>query len=89
MLDNFKKHYPQLKNEISDYRPLSNVFIPNNRKGITIFLKNGDIIQYYPMETYKTEFIEELETLYKKYGLCVDNANESLKIKFILKASNN
>lgn len=75
LFEYFKKHYPQLIDEISDYRPLSDMFI-SERKGITIFLKNGDVIQYYPKVTDISDFINEIAEVYKKYHLCLEHEDQ-------------
>ena len=46
----FRLSYPDL--HVDDYRPISD-FLTDNRQGITVFLKNGDILVYYPqLEDY-------------------------------------
>jgi len=35
---------------VKDYRPLCPELFTHDLKGITIWLKNGDVIQYYPKE---------------------------------------
>ena len=45
MMKLFLENYPEL--ECSDYRPLAQEFV-KDRAGITIWLKNGDIIQWFP-----------------------------------------
>ena len=44
----FRDKYPEIK--VKDYRPLASELFTNNWKGITIWLENGDVIQYYPKE---------------------------------------
>lgn len=48
LLKIFNEKYPELKN--IDYRPLCPVMYTNDLVGITIWLDNGDVIQYYPKE---------------------------------------
>ena len=47
ILEIFHRCYPDI--EVDSTRPLSDLYI-GDRKGCTIFLKNGDIIQYFPRE---------------------------------------
>lgn len=46
IINQFTKAYPYLP--VSDYRPLSPDVFTKGRIGITVWLENGDIIQYYP-----------------------------------------
>lgn len=48
VLNLFKEKYP--KSEVTDYRPLCPEMFTKELKGITIWLGNGDVIQYYPKE---------------------------------------
>jgi len=41
----FKERFPEL--EVDDYRPLDHAFA-EERSGITIWLKNGDMLLYFP-----------------------------------------
>lgn len=41
----FKRTFPC--SEVEDYRPFSDMFIPMNKQGIIIWLKNGDTIIYF------------------------------------------
>ena len=41
----FKSRYPELK--VDDYRPLWTEYV-RDKKGITIWLDNGDILLYFP-----------------------------------------
>ena len=45
--------YPKLR--VKDYRPLCPELFTKDLKGITIWLENGDIIQYYPKEAQEEE----------------------------------
>lgn len=47
----FTKKYPNA--EVSDYRPIAGIHIPEEHAGIIIWLKNGDILIYFPRETEK------------------------------------
>lgn len=44
----FGGKYPKLK--VEDCRPLCPELFTKNLIGITIWLENGDVIQYYPKE---------------------------------------
>ena len=46
IFDCFHENYPDVR--VQDYRPLCSELFTKNKIGITIFLENGDIIQYYP-----------------------------------------
>jgi len=48
ILEIFKKKFPKAIWE--DYRPLCPEMYTDDLVGITIWLKNGDVIQYYPKE---------------------------------------
>lgn len=45
----FKKEYP--KTEVSDYRPFVEEWLPRDRAGIIVWLKNGDVIAYFSKKT--------------------------------------
>lgn len=45
----FKKEYP--KKEVSDYRPFVEGYLPRRRAGIIVWLKNGDVLAYFPKNT--------------------------------------
>ena len=45
LFNKFKTDYPDL--EVEDYRPFHLDFV-GDRLGITIWLKNGDILLYFP-----------------------------------------
>lgn len=57
LFDHFKRTFPC--SEIEDYRPFSDMFIPINKQGIVIWLKNGDTIFYFPSN--KDTEIDEVE----------------------------
>lgn len=40
------ERHPDL--EIIDYRPLDNMYIPQNTPGIIAYTKNGDVFIYFP-----------------------------------------
>lgn len=46
LLDKFSDTF--LFAEIDDYRPICHELFTDGKVGITIWLKNGDIIEYYP-----------------------------------------
>lgn len=46
VLNKFKDVFPFA--EVDDYRPLCHELFTDGKSGITIWLKNGDIIEYYP-----------------------------------------
>lgn len=43
----FRCNYPQMASAVNDYRPLD-IEGNSERQGITLYLKNGDIILYLP-----------------------------------------
>ena len=49
LLDKFINTFPDAK--INDYRPICHEFFVGDKQGITIWLKNGDIIEYYPFQS--------------------------------------
>ena len=55
IMDMFKENYPNI--EVEDYRPLCPQLFTANLQGVTIWLKNGDIIQYYPHQRLDKESI--------------------------------
>lgn len=46
VLNKFKEVFPTAK--IDDYRPICHELFSNGEAGITIWLENGDILEYYP-----------------------------------------
>ena len=46
ILNKFKDEFPIIK--IDDYRPICRELFTDGKQGITIWLENGDIIEYYP-----------------------------------------
>ena len=46
ILNKFEDEFPLAK--IDDYRPICHALFTDDKQGITIWLKNGDIIEYYP-----------------------------------------
>ena len=42
----FKQEYH--KTEVSDYRPFVEGYLPWRRAGIIVWLKNGDVLAYFP-----------------------------------------
>lgn len=53
ILEIFKQQYPTTK--IKDYRPLCPQLFTEGLQGITIWLENGDVIQYYPHQRVDKE----------------------------------
>ena len=50
VLQIFKEKYPDVS--VDDYRPLSDMFIPQSQPGIVIWAKEGDVIVYFPKEGF-------------------------------------
>jgi len=48
LLDKFEDAFPFA--EIDDYRPVCHELFENDKVGITIWLKNGDMVVYYPKQ---------------------------------------
>jgi len=46
ILNGFKATYPYLT--VIDYRPICHELFTDDKLGITIWLENGDVIEYYP-----------------------------------------
>ena len=46
LLDKFYDAFPVAK--VEDYRPICHELFTEGKPGITIWLKNGDVIEYYP-----------------------------------------
>jgi hypothetical protein len=46
ILNRFKDEFPFAK--IDDYRPICHELFTDGKQGITIWMDNGDIIEYYP-----------------------------------------
>lgn len=55
ILNVFKSTYASVATEIYDYRPVCHELFTDGKEGITIWMNNGDVIEYYP----KTERREE------------------------------
>lgn len=55
MLKLFKEKY--LEMNVLDYRPLAPELFTSDLVGITIWLDNGDILQYYPREAQSPEIL--------------------------------
>lgn len=53
ILDKFKDAFPFTT--IDDYRPICHELFTDGKVGITVWLKNGDIIEYYPNEESEVE----------------------------------
>ena len=48
LLNKFSDTFPFA--EIDDYRPVCHELFENGKVGITIWLKNGDMVVYYPKQ---------------------------------------
>ena len=46
VLNKFREAFPLAT--ISDYRPICHELFTDGKEGLTIWLKNGDVIEYYP-----------------------------------------
>lgn len=46
ILSRFKEVFPFAK--VDDFRPLCHELFTDGKQGITIWLENGDVIEYYP-----------------------------------------
>ena len=57
LLVKFKNEFPFTK--VSDFRPICHELFTDGRQGITIWLEDGSIIEYYPM-TKEEEAIKML-----------------------------
>lgn len=53
ILKTFNEKYPELK--VQDYRPLCPEMFTHDLVGVTIWLDNGDVLQYYPKEAQKDD----------------------------------
>ena len=51
LIDKFEDAFPFA--EIDDYRPVCHELFEKDKVGITIWLKNGDMIVYYPEQGRK------------------------------------
>lgn len=49
ILNKFKNKYPSAK--VNDFRPICHKEFTDGKQGITIWLDNGDVIEYYPRDT--------------------------------------
>lgn len=51
ILDKFTNTFPSAV--IDDYRPICHELFTNGKSGITVWLDNGDVVEYYPnLEEY-------------------------------------
>ncbi len=48
VLNKFQDTFPFAK--VEDYRPICHELFTDGKPGITIWLKNGDVIEYYPTD---------------------------------------
>ena len=53
ILNRFKDAFPFAK--IDDYRPICHELFTDGKQGITVWLKNGDVVEYYPNEKSEVE----------------------------------
>lgn len=53
ILQEFEFAFPFV--DIEDYRPICHELFTDGKEGITVWLKNGDIIEYYPNEESEVE----------------------------------
>lgn len=53
ILNKFKDAFPFA--DVDDYRPICHELFTDGKEGITLWLKNGDIIEYYPNEESEVE----------------------------------
>ena len=63
LFNKFKEDYPGL--EVEDYRPMHLDFV-RDRIGITVWLKNGDILLYFPKLTLN-------EACYMERSKCLES----------------
>ena len=53
ILNKFEDVFPFA--DVDDYRPICHELFTDGKEGITVWLKNGDIIEYYPNEESEEE----------------------------------
>lgn len=53
LLHIFESTFPFAK--VDDYRPICHELFTDGKRGITVFLENGDVIEYYPNLERKEE----------------------------------
>ena len=53
ILNKFEDVFPF--SDVDDYRPICHELFTDGKEGITVWLKNGDIIEYYPYEESEEE----------------------------------
>ena len=53
ILNKFEDAFPLAK--IDDYRPICHELFTDGKQGVTIWLKNGDVIEYYPSTESEVE----------------------------------
>lgn len=46
ILDKFEDNFPSVR--VDDYGPIRRELFTNDKEGITIWLDNGDVLEYYP-----------------------------------------
>lgn len=47
-LHKFNENFPNI--EVDDYRPICHELFEKDKEGMTIWLKNGDMVVYYPKQ---------------------------------------
>ena len=52
-LDKFHITFPSA--EVDDYRPICHELFEEGKEGMTIWLKNGDMVVYYPKQEVENE----------------------------------
>ena len=52
-LNRFHDAFPNA--EVDDYRPVCYEMFQENKEGMTIWLKNGDMVVYYPKQEAENE----------------------------------
>ena len=62
----FYEKYPEIR--AVDYRPLCPELFTKNLIGVTIWLENGDVMQYYPKEAQDENSKDGLKNLYEREG---------------------
>ena len=53
LLSKFRDVFPFA--EVDDYRPICHELFTDGKEGITIWMNNGDVIEYYPNAERKEE----------------------------------
>lgn len=53
ILNKFEDVFPFA--DVDDYRPICHELFTDGKVGVTVWLKNGDVIEYYPNEESEVE----------------------------------